>query len=83
MNLFTDIPYANFPPLGVFIIFLWTIFWKGLALWRAANQEQRNWFIALLIINTAGILDIIYLFNFAKKKMTLDDLKGLISKLNK
>jgi hypothetical protein len=82
MNLFSDFSYATFPPIGVFIIFIWSLFWKGMALWRAAIQGQRNWFVVLLIVNTAGILDIIYLFNFSKKKLTLTELKGLVSKFN-
>ena len=82
MDLFGNLPAATLPPLGVFVIFIWSTIWKGLAMWRAANQGQKNWFIALLIINTAGILDIIYLFYFAKKKMTLDELKGFVPKFN-
>jgi len=57
-------------PFVFFLIMLWSLF----ALWTAAKTDQRNWFIAMLIINTVGILDIIYLFRFAKKKMTLGDL---------
>jgi hypothetical protein len=34
---------------------------KGFALWRAARLNQSGWFIAILIINTAGILPLIYL----------------------
>jgi Family of unknown function (DUF5652) len=43
------------------IVMLWELAWKGLALWRAAQQSQRIWFIALLVINSAGILPIGYL----------------------
>ena len=47
----------------LFIPFLvWTLFWKGLALWHAVKHEQRGWFLLLLILNTAGIVEIIYLF---------------------
>lgn len=48
------------------IIALWSLFWKSLALWHAAKNRQRLWFIALLIINTVGILEIVYLAWFAK-----------------
>jgi hypothetical protein len=58
-------------PLLLLLILAWSIFWKGLALWRAAKDNQRNWFIALLIINTVGILEIIYLLQFAKDKKFL------------
>jgi hypothetical protein len=43
-------------------LFAWSIVWKGLALWRAAHKEQKWWFMAFLIINTLGILEIIYLY---------------------
>lgn len=56
-----------------FIIFMtplivWDICWKGVALWRAANKGQKNWFIALLVFNTLGILPISYLKFFQKPK---------------
>lgn len=60
----------------IYILFIWSLIWRGLALWNAAKQSQRNWFIVLLILNTAGILEIIYLLRFSKKRMTLNDIKG-------
>ena len=48
------------------IIVLWSLIWKGLALWRAARREESGWFVALLIFNTIGILEIIYYFLIAK-----------------
>ncbi|MBI3984700.1 MAG: hypothetical protein HY344_02040 [Candidatus Levybacteria bacterium] len=71
-NLFGS---SDFPALLFFGVYLWSIFWKGLALWRAANLKQRNWFVGLLILNTIGIAEIAYLFFFAKKRMTLTELK--------
>lgn len=50
------------------LVALWVLPWKGAALWRAARNNQRNWFIALLVVNTLAILEITYLFYFAKKK---------------
>jgi len=35
---------------------------KGYALWHAAKRNEVGWFIALLIVNTIGILEIIYLY---------------------
>ena len=43
---------------------------KGWALWRAARREEKGWFIALLIVNTAGILELIYIFGISKDKET-------------
>lgn len=48
---------------------LWTIPWKGMALWRAAKRENRVWFIVLLLINTLGILEIIYLILSREKNI--------------
>jgi len=42
---------------------------KGFALWRAALRNEKGWFWVLLLINTAGILPIIYLLT--KKKPTV------------
>jgi hypothetical protein len=50
------------------IVALWTLAWKGMALWKAAREGSKPWFIALLLINTVGILDILYLYVFSKKK---------------
>lgn len=47
---------------------LWSLVWKGLALWRAAEKKKKPWFIILLILNTAGILEIIYLFAVAPRR---------------
>lgn len=49
-----------------YILVVWSLIWKGIALWHAARNEQRAWFIALLLINTIGILEIIYLLFFRK-----------------
>lgn len=40
---------------------IWTLVWKGVALWHAARNGQKGWYIALLVVNTLGILEIIYL----------------------
>ncbi|MCL4417049.1 MAG: DUF5652 family protein [Actinobacteria bacterium] len=66
---------SQIPTTWFFALYLWSILWKGLALWKAAGLKQRNWFVGLLVLNTVGILDIAYLFFFAKKKMTLKELK--------
>lgn len=50
------------------LLAVWSIFWKGLALWHSARQEQPWWFVILLVVNTLGILEIIYLFGVAKIK---------------
>ena len=65
---------GNTPPgfvVGGFILGLlivWELVWKALALWRAARDNQPIWFVAILIFNTIGILPILYLYVFSKKK---------------
>ncbi|MHB8660994.1 MAG: DUF5652 family protein [Minisyncoccota bacterium] len=61
--------YSPFAASSIFvplllILVLWTIVLKGFALWHAARGSQKWWFIALLVINTFGILEIIYLVWF-------------------
>ena len=48
-------------PWVILLVVVWSVIWKGLALWRAARLSQRAWFVGILIINTLGILEIIYL----------------------
>jgi methionyl-tRNA synthetase len=49
------------------LLIVWTIIWKGIALWKSARNQSLAWFIVLLIVNTLGILEIIYIFAFSKK----------------
>lgn len=50
----------------IFILVLWELVWKGIALWKAAKESQKYWFIAMLVLNTVGILPILYIFLFKK-----------------
>lgn len=45
--------------LAIALIFDLTL--RGYALWFSAGRKQKYWFIALLIVNSLGILPIIYL----------------------
>lgn len=48
------------------ILIIWSMIWKGFALWRAARRHDTAWYIILLIVNTVGILDIIYYYIITK-----------------
>jgi uncharacterized membrane protein len=54
--------------LVLIVLVIWTIIWKGLALWRAAEKRSKPWFIVMLILNTVGVLEIIYLFAVAPRR---------------
>jgi hypothetical protein len=41
---------------------------KGFALWRSARKGQNVWFIALLIVNSLGILPAFYLLTNKEEK---------------
>lgn len=49
------------------LIVVWEIAWKGIALWKAGRNKQLGWFVVMLILNTLGILEIVYLIFFAKR----------------
>lgn len=57
----------NAHPSLVAAFLIWSLIWKGFALWRSAGLRQKYWFIAILIINTLGLLEIFYLFVIARK----------------
>jgi hypothetical protein len=50
------------------MIFIWTSIWKFLALWKSARKGSVVWFIVLALVNTVGILEILYIFVFSKMK---------------
>lgn len=48
------------------IILIWSLVWKLLALWKSARKSHLMWFIVMGVINTVGILEILYIFIFSK-----------------
>ncbi len=57
-----QILYIMQNPWVAMAVLAWSLVWKGMALWRSARNNQRNWFVALLVVNTLGLLEIFYLF---------------------
>ena len=62
--------FPNWMLFGLIIPLLiaWEMVWKGIALWRAGKNAHLAWFICIFIFNTLGILPIIYIFGFSKKR---------------
>lgn len=52
------------------LVILWEAIWKGVGLWKSARNNQRNFFIAIFIVNSLGILPIIYLKFFQRPKVS-------------
>ncbi len=46
----------------------WSVAWKGASLWRAARNGRKPWFVTLLLANTLGLLDAIYLFGAGRRR---------------
>ena len=53
--------------ISFLVIMAWSTVWKAIAMWKAARKNSKPWFIALLLINTVGILEIVYIFYISKK----------------
>ena len=49
-------------------IFVWDVTWRLLAMWRAVKENQKIWFVLFMIVNSVGLLPIIYLVFVAKEK---------------
>ena len=52
----------------IVLVIVWTLVWKAMALWRAARNGDKIWYLILLLVNTLGILEILYLYVFSKPK---------------
>jgi hypothetical protein len=50
------------------LLIAWSLFWKGIALWKSARNDHKRWFISILLLNTLGILEMIYIFVVNRKK---------------
>ncbi len=51
----------------IVLITIWTIPWKIYGVWTAVKLDHKRWFVALLILNTFSILELIYIFYILKK----------------
>lgn len=55
--------------IAFLLLAAWSLVWKGIALWVAARNYQKRWFIAMIIINnTLGLLEIVYLLWFRRDR---------------
>ena len=58
--------------LVIVLLAVWSLVWKGMALWKSARKGQNVWFVVLLVTNTVGILDILYLYVFSRKHKSVE-----------
>lgn len=70
MNNLSFMPiYWGMTPLVV-ILMLSDLILKGVALFKSAQRDQKVWFVALLLVNSLGILPIIYLITNGDIRLT-------------
>ena len=50
----------------ILLVVVWSLIWKGIALWKAARNNSMPWYVVMLVLNTIGILEILYIFVFSK-----------------
>ena len=61
-----DLSFAQI--ILLLLVVAWSALWKGIALYQAARNSQKYWFVALLVVNSLGILEVCYLVFWQKKK---------------
>ncbi len=52
----------------IIVISIWSGIWKAIAMWKSARNNQLVWFVCVLIFNTVGLLEIIYLAFFQRDR---------------
>jgi hypothetical protein len=50
---------------------IWDAVWKAIGLWKSAKNNHLVWFIFIFIVNSLGILPIIYILFFQKKRRSV------------
>lgn len=45
-----------------FVLMIAIMALKGYSLWISARRDDKGWFVALLLLNTFGILELVYLY---------------------
>lgn len=64
--------FLGFALIILIALIIWSLIWKGIALYKSARSGHKVWFIVFLIINTLGILEIIYIFLINRNKKKLE-----------
>ncbi len=68
-----DILVSNSAPvistgMIIFIVLavIWSAVWTYIAMWKAARNNHKAWYVVLLLVGTLGILDILYIYIWGK-----------------
>jgi len=66
VDLFSNIGLTN--PYILLVLVIWSLIWKAIALWRSSQNGQKVWFGTFVVLHTLGLVEIIYLIFFSKRK---------------
>ena len=71
--------FANNPWAFVVLILiaLWTIPWKGVALWHAAKRGEFWWFIVMLVLNDLALLELFYVLYWTRRKAAAENMQSI------
>jgi methionyl-tRNA synthetase len=87
VNYFSQITQDLGISLWLFVVIaVWSFVWKLLALWKSARKKHVAWFIILALVNTIGILQILYYFILSDidwSKLKNKKIKKIIKKKSK
>lgn len=56
---------SNLSPMELVVLgtlVFWAMAWKGFALWIAAREGSKYWFVFILIVNLIGVFEMFYIF---------------------
>jgi hypothetical protein len=67
-EMMTQLGFSPWMICAFVFIMIWSNVWKFIALWKAGRKNSLSWFIILALVNTVGILEILYIFVFSKMK---------------
>ena len=62
--------YQSYFNVLALVLTIWALPWKVYSVWLAVKRDQKKWYVALLLLNTVGILELYYIFKVAKKSWT-------------
>lgn len=65
--------------IGIFILVLWEMFWKGVGLWKSAKKGDLVWFIAIFLVNFFGLIPIFYLWRSKQLEPAFADIKNFFT----
>lgn len=52
----------------IILLAVWELIWKMFALWKSARNNHKYWFVGIALLNTLGLLPILYLLKYKNQK---------------